>query len=85
MDNISIIGYMATIIGTIGLVPQAVLSWKTKKVEDISKLTFTLLAIAYLSWLIYGLLIHDLPLIMSNFITLLLAGEVLYIKIKYGQ
>jgi MtN3 and saliva related transmembrane protein len=37
-----------------------------------------------LLWLTYGLLTGDLPLILANAITLLLAGAILYLKLRHG-
>jgi MtN3 and saliva related transmembrane protein len=35
-------------------------------------------------WLVYGLLIHAWPIIVANAITLILAGAVLAMKLKFG-
>jgi len=37
-----------------------------------------------LLWLIYGLLTGDLPLILANGVTLLLAGAILVLKLRHG-
>jgi MtN3 and saliva related transmembrane protein len=37
-----------------------------------------------LLWLIYGLLTRDLPLIVANAVTLVLAGTILYLKLRHG-
>jgi MtN3 and saliva related transmembrane protein len=35
-------------------------------------------------WLLYGLFSGDGPLIASNAVTIVLAGGILYMKLKYG-
>jgi MtN3 and saliva related transmembrane protein len=35
-------------------------------------------------WLTYGILIWDLPIILANFITLILAGIILVMKLRCG-
>jgi len=45
---------------------------------------YVVFVIGVLSWLIYGVLIHDIPVIAANAVTTLLAGSVLILKIKYG-
>ena len=35
-------------------------------------------------WLAYGLLVRDLPLILANCVTLILALIVLFLKVRYG-
>ena len=37
-----------------------------------------------LLWLLYGVLLQDLPLILANTATFLLAGTILYFKLRYG-
>jgi MtN3 and saliva related transmembrane protein len=34
-------------------------------------------------WLVYGLLINSLPIILANAVTLVIAGTILILKIKY--
>ena len=44
---------------------------------------FVMLNAGIFLWLIYGVLIHDLPLIAANLITGVLAASILYLKIRY--
>ena len=36
------------------------------------------------TWLVYGVLIESWPVILANFVTLVLAGMVLAMKLKFG-
>jgi MtN3 and saliva related transmembrane protein len=45
---------------------------------------FLILVAGIIAWLIYGAIIGDLPLILSNTVTLGLAGTILVFKLKNG-
>ena len=64
--------------------PQFTKVWKTRSTEDISLGMFLLLVFGVFLWLVYGLLSGDAPLIASNAITMVLAGGILFMKLKYG-
>jgi MtN3 and saliva related transmembrane protein len=46
--------------------------------------TFVVLLLGIVLWLAYGVLLGDAPLIVSNGITLVLAGSILVFKLRYG-
>ena len=66
------------------LAPQFIKVWRTRSTEDISLGMFLVLVLGVALWLLYGLLSGDGPLIASNAITLVLAGAILFMKLKYG-
>jgi MtN3 and saliva related transmembrane protein len=78
------IGLVAAICTTASFLPQVVKTWKSKKTKDISFLMYAILAMGLLLWLVYGIIIRDIPLIMANSISLGLAFCVLFLKIKHG-
>jgi lactoylglutathione lyase len=78
MITIKIIGFLAASLTTIAFIPQAYKTWKTKSTHDLSVIMFILLFTGILLWLVYGLLIHDLPIIIANSVTLCFAGVILY-------
>lgn len=84
MDPITLLGLVAGTLTTIAFVPQLTKTWKTKSAEDISFGMFAIFCTGVLLWLIYGLLIHALPVILANVVTLILASAILVLKIKYG-
>ena len=81
---ITCIGLAAAVCTTIAFLPQAIKSWKTKHTKDLSLPTYLLAATGVLLWLVYGLLINDLPLILANAITSGLMLSILFLKIRYG-
>ena len=78
------LGYFAGFCTTIAFVPQVYKIWKTKSAKDISLVMFIIFLIGVFCWLIYGIFINAMPLIIANFVTLILAFIILIGKIKYS-
>lgn len=51
--------------------------------ESISLGMFLVMVLGILLWLLYGLFSGDAPLIVANAITIVLAGGILFMKLKY--
>lgn len=85
IDFITIIGLFAAFLTTISLFPQIVKVWKTKSVKDISIGMFLLMVGSVSIWLIYGLMLNDLPLIASNTLVFVQAITMLTFKIKFSS
>lgn len=81
MDFVSIIGFTAAALTTAANLPQAVKIIRTKSVEDISALTYTLLFVGLALWTFYGIEKQDWALIVCNGISALLAGTILAMKL----
>ena len=77
------IGFFAALCTTIAFLPQAIKVYQTKSTKDISLLMFLIFTIGVFSWLIYGLIINDYPVILANAITLILSLFILLCKVKY--
>ena len=81
---IKLIGFAAATCTTVAYAPQAIKAWKTRSTGDISLGMFLVMVLGLALWLIYGLLSGDAPLIASNAVTMLLAGGILVMKLRYG-
>jgi MtN3 and saliva related transmembrane protein len=77
-----ILGYTAAALTTAAFVPQAVLVYKTRNTESISLLMFLIFNLGLVCWGIYGIILNQLPIILANSITFLLALYILFMKIK---
>ena len=64
--------------------PQVVKTWRTRSTADISLEMFLILVAGIIAWLTYGALIRDVPLVLANAVTLLLAGTILFFKLRNG-
>jgi len=83
MDIVNITGTLAGGLTTIAFIPQVVKTWKTRSAEDISLFMFLLFSCGVLLWLIYGVLLHALPIILANGITLALSTSILAMKVRF--
>ena len=77
-------GYSAACLTTVAFLPQVIKTIRSRKTDEISLVMYILFCTGVLCWLIYGVLIADIPLIIANGITLLLALVILCLKIKCG-
>jgi len=82
VSNIEILGYIAAALTTVAFVPQVVLVYKTKNTSSISLLMFLIFNLGLICWGIYGIILHQLPIILANCVTLALAMYILLMKIK---
>jgi MtN3 and saliva related transmembrane protein len=85
MTYINILGIIAGSLTTISFVPQVLKTWKSKSAKDLSLGMFMIFCAGVLLWLVYGLLIFDIPIIAANFSTLILASSLLFFKFKYKE
>ncbi len=83
MTSITWIGLLAGTLTTISFFPQMLKTWKTRSTKDISLEMFLLFCSGLLLWIIYGLFMRDIPVIMTNVATFILAFPILILKLKY--
>jgi MtN3 and saliva related transmembrane protein len=84
MSLATAIGLVAACLTTIAYAPQAIKTWRTRSTKDISLGMFALMVTGVALWLVYGLMIGDLPLILGNVVTLSLSGMILALKLRHG-
>ena len=80
---IKYIGYFAAFCTTFAFLPQAIKVYQTKSTKDISLYMFLIFTVGVFSWLIYGLIINDWPVILANAVTLVLSFFILIYKLKF--
>jgi MtN3 and saliva related transmembrane protein len=78
------IGSTAATLTTASFVPQVWKIWRSHHAVDISLGMYTLFTLGVALWLAYGILMESWPIIVANSVTLLLAGCVLVMKLKFG-
>ena len=81
---ITLIGLAAAFCTTIAFLPQVIKTWRTRSTVDLSLAMFLVFTSGIFLWLVYGLIIGDVPLIAANGITLVLSGTILYFKLRHG-
>jgi len=85
MNYIDIIGLFAGACVTISTIPQILKVWKTKKVKQISLKMFGTLTFGIAVWVIYGILKNDLPIIITNSISLILNLTMVYFILYFEK
>jgi MtN3 and saliva related transmembrane protein len=78
------IGFIAAILTTISFLPQVFKVWRTRSAKDVSLGMYFMFSAGVALWLVYGVLIESWPVILSNLLTLVLAGAVLVMKLRFG-
>jgi MtN3 and saliva related transmembrane protein len=85
MPLIDIIGYTAGLLILISLIPQIMKSWRTKSTGDLSLPRYLIYMSGTALWLAYGIVLKNIPMILTNGICLGLSGTVVYLIVKYGK
>lgn len=81
---VQILGYIAATLTTISFLPQAWMTWKTRSAHGVSLGMYCVFIAGVASWLLYGLMIDSWPVVIANAITILLAGFILVMKLRFG-
>ena len=82
--GVALVGYAAAVCTTLAFVPQVLKAWRSRHTADISLAMFLIFVLGISLWLVYGLALGDPALIGANSVTLVLAGTILYLKLRYG-
>ncbi len=77
------LGLVAGTLTSIAAIPQLVKTLRTRHARDISVWQPLLLAIGIALWLVYGMLIHDLPLVLANIVPLICNIMLTILKLRY--
>lgn len=76
------IGFLAAFLTTTAFLPQAVLTLRTRKTDELSLGMYVMFCTGVLFWLIYGLSLGNAAITAANAFTLLLALPILAIKLR---
>ncbi len=79
----TIIGLLAAFCTTLSFLPQAIHTIKTKNTSGISLSMYSIFTIGTLLWLAFGIMTNNLPVILANCVTTVLAIVILGYKLKY--
>jgi MtN3 and saliva related transmembrane protein len=79
------LGLIAGAITSAAGIPQVIRAYRTKRVRDISIWQPVLLNIGMVLWLIYGITIHDIPLIAANSFSFICYSLLIVMKFLYRE
>ncbi|HAY35247.1 MAG TPA: SemiSWEET transporter [Ignavibacteria bacterium] len=84
MDPVLITGLIAASLTTFAFLPQSIRAIKTKHTGDLSLTTLIMLETGIIIWIIYGVMISNIPLLAANIVSFIFITITLILKIKYG-
>ena len=82
-SSYALIGYFAAFCTTAAFLPQVSHTIKTKDTTSISIGMYILFVSGVGLWLAYGILKHDIPIIVANSVTFLLSSIILSYKANH--
>jgi MtN3 and saliva related transmembrane protein len=83
MNSIQLLGLAAGSLTTAAFLPQVIKTWKSRSAKDLSLGMFSLFCLGVALWLVYGVIVRDIPVIAANLVTLMLASTLLYFKLRW--
>ncbi|MDD4013112.1 MAG: SemiSWEET transporter [Candidatus Omnitrophica bacterium] len=84
-EHIGIIGLIAGACTTVAFIPQLTKIIRTRHARDISLYMFLIMTTGILLWLVYGILIRELPIILANAFSLALCAYIILAKLRYDR
>ena len=72
----------ASLLTALQLIPQALKAIKSKNLKGVSQTTFLIVSITAFLWMLYGIHLHDIPIIFANVITFICAFTITLVKLK---
>ena len=85
MNAAEILGYAAGAVTAFTFLPQVIKTWREQSAKDISLTMFLIAFINEIMWLIYGFMIDNFVIILTNAVMLLMSGIMILLKLKYGK
>lgn len=85
MNTIQLLGLAAGSLTTAAFFPQVLKTWKSRSAKDLSLGMFSLFCLGVLLWLVYGVMVRDVPVIAANLLTLMLASTLLFFKLRFRE
>ncbi len=79
-----IIGYIAATLTTVSFVPQVIKTWKSRHAADVSLWMYSIFTVGVIMWISYGIHVSAWPVVAANAVTLVLAGAILIMKLRWG-
>ena len=77
-------GLLAGSLTTFSFLPQLFRVYHRKSAADLSYGYLAVFALGIFLWLVYGLLLRDVPIILANIVTLSLVVSLMVMKFAYG-
>ncbi|MBI5857977.1 MAG: SemiSWEET transporter [Sphingobacteriales bacterium] len=83
MAFVDIVGYSAGAITSLTFLPQVIKTWKERSARDISLMMFVIAWINEVLWILYGVLLDNWVIILTNSIVLSMSSVMIWFKLRY--
>jgi MtN3 and saliva related transmembrane protein len=80
MDTATGVGYVAGTMTVLAFVPQVWKTWRSRSAADVSLAMYLIFAFGVFLWIVYGLVIHSIPVVAANAATFILACTMIVFK-----
>lgn len=78
------LGYFAGLLTVVSFLPQVIRAWQSRQTRDLSLGMFAFLITASSLWIVYGAVIGDWPVIITNVGMVALNGSIAVAKLRFG-
>jgi MtN3 and saliva related transmembrane protein len=78
------LGYLAGTLTVVSFLPQVIRTWQSRRTGDLSLGMFMILITASSLWIVYGAVVGDMPVVITNVGMVALNGAIAVAKVRYG-
>lgn len=82
---VTVLGTIASVLVSVGWVPQIIRGYKTKSLSDVSYYLMILICAGSVLWIFYGVEIKDQVIIGVNMVILVFNLVLLSMKVRYSK
>jgi uncharacterized protein with PQ loop repeat len=85
MNNLSILGWIATSLSLIYRLPQIYKTYKVKRTEGLSYFSYIIQTISYIFYILYGYFSNDFPIFGMGIIAIIQNFIILFLYFYYNK
>lgn len=85
MNGVDILGYAAGAITCLTFLPQVIKTWNSKSARDVSLHMFLIAAVNEVMWIVYGALLDNWVIILTNAIVLSMSLTMIWLKFRFSH
>ncbi|MET0635628.1 MAG: SemiSWEET transporter [Chitinophagaceae bacterium] len=85
MSGVEILGYAAGALTALTFLPQVIKTARDRSAKDISLLMFVIAAVNEIMWIVYGVLLENTVIILTNTAVLVMSLIMIYFKLRYNN
>jgi len=82
---VATIGWIATVLAVVSLLPQVLRTWQTRSATDLSATWLIIALTSMVLWIAYGTLLSAWAIVVANAATLFLVLLLLVMKVRFTQ